>query len=286
MEIKSNLPETVYSAESLIRKPRKLLARMVWDLRKSRFLSWRLFVRNMAAQHRQTILGYLWLLLTPIVQTLLWVFLNSQGIINVGATDIPYPAFVLTGTLLWQGFSDAVQNPIQQIQAAKPMLAKIHFPHEAILLASFGQVLVNFGIRLLLLIIVFLWFRLPMSTSLLFAPLGILMLIGFGMMVGLFLTPLALLYGDVQRMLAMIMSLWFFVTPVIYPTPTEGSALFVTQLNPVTPILVTTRQMLSGGELTHLVSFTVVAAVTLIFSMFAWVIYRLAMPYLIERIGS
>jgi len=282
----SNLPETVYSPESKLRSPANLLRAMFADLRVSRFLAWRLFVRNMAAQHRQTVLGYLWLLLGPVAQTFLWVFLNSQKIINVGTTDIPYPAFVLTGTLLWSGFSDSIQNPIQQIQASKQMLTKIHFPHEAILIASFGQVLVNFGIRLLLLLVVFLWFRLPLTTSLLFAPLGILALIGFGMMVGLLLTPLAMLYGDVQRILSMVISLWFFVTPVIYPTPTKGWGALVTKFNPVTPLLVTTRQLLTGAEFTQLGPFFVVTAAALILSIFAWVVYRLAIPYLIERIGS
>ena len=280
------LTETIYSPESNMRNPGKLLVKMFEDLRTSRYLAWRLFVRNMAAQHRQTLLGYLWLLLVPVVQTLLWVFLNSQKIINVGTTDIPYPAFVLTGTLLWQGFADALLNPMQQVQASKQMLTKIHFPHEAILLAAMGQVLVNFGIRILLLIFVFLWFGLPIKASLLFAPLGILALIGFGMMVGLLLTPLALLYGDVQRILTMGISLWFFVTPVIYPSPTVGWAAIITSLNPVTPLLVTTRQLLTGGTVTMQSTFTIVSIGALILFLFGWIGYRLAIPYLIERIGS
>jgi homopolymeric O-antigen transport system permease protein len=284
--VNPKLPETVYSPESQLLSPGRLAGSMLADLRASRFLAWRLFVRNLAAQHRQTLLGYLWLLLVPAVQTLLWVFLNAQKVINVGATDIPYPAFVLTGTLLWQGFADALQVPIQQVQEAKQMLTKIHFPHEAILLASFGQVLVNFAIRLLLLAAVFLWFGLSLSWSLLLAPLGILAMIGFGMMVGLLLTPLSLLYGDVQRMLVMVVSLWFFVTPVIYPAPKAGLAALVTRLNPVTPLLVTTRQWLTGTAPTQLGPFVVVVGITFLLSFVGWVIYRLAMPHLIERIGS
>jgi lipopolysaccharide transport system permease protein len=281
-----NLIETVYTPESQLRSPIKLLGKMVADLQASRFLAWRLFVRNMAAQHRQTVLGYLWLLLVPVVQTLLWVFLNGQRIINVGATDIPYPAFVLTGTLLWQGFADALLTPMQQFQASKQMLIRIHFPHEAILLASLGQVLVNFSIRLVLVIVIYLWYGLPLTTSLLLAPLGILVLTAFGMMVSLLLTPLSLLYGDVQRMLVMIISLWFFVTPVIYPTPAGGWAALITRLNPVTSLLVTTRQWLTGAELTQPAPFVTVAAATLVLSLFGWVVYRLATPHLIERIGS
>ncbi|MDX2479878.1 MAG: ABC transporter permease, partial [Desulfuromusa sp.] len=274
------------SPESRLLRPHELFKDMFADLRSCRFLAWRLFVRNMAAQHRQTVLGYLWLLLVPIVQTLLWVFLNAQKVINVGVTDIPYPAFVLTGTLLWQGFADAIMTPIQQIQASKQMLTKIHFPHEAIMLASLGQVLVNFGVRLILMVIVYLWFGIPLTTSLLLAPLGILALLAFGMMLGLLLTPLSLLYGDVQKMLVMGLSIWFFITPVIYPPPTAGWAALMAKLNPVSPLLVTTRQWLTGSELTQLGPFTVVVVATLILSLFGWVVYRLAMPHLIERIGS
>lgn len=284
--MRPNLTETIYTPDSQLLNPAGLLRSMLADLRASRFLAWRLFVRNMAAQHRQTLLGYLWLLLVPVVQTLLWVFLNAQKVINVGATDIPYPAFVLTGTLLWQGFSDAIQTPIQQIQASKQMLTKIHFPHEAIMLAAMGQVLVNFGIRLVLLIVVFLWFDTPLTWSLLLAPLGIFGLMGFGIMIGLLLTPLGLLYGDVQKMLVMAISIWFFVTPVIYPTPVGGWAALMTSLNPVTPLLVTTRQWLTGAEPTLLGPFVAVVVATLILSLGGWILYRLAIPHLIERIGS
>ena len=166
------------------------------------------------------------------------------------------------------------------------MLTKIHFPHEAILLASIGQVLVNFGIRLLLLVVVFIWFKLPLTASLLLAPLGILVLVGFGMMLGLLLIPLSLLYEDVQKLLGMIISLWFFVTPVIYPTPTEGWGAVMTKLNPVAPLLVTCRQMLSGSELTQFGPFQIVTVITFVLFFVGWIVYRLAMPYLIERIGS
>lgn len=284
--MKPELPETIYTPESQLLKPLKLLGAMFADIRASRFLAWRLFVRNLSAQHRQTMLGYFWMLLGPVAQTLLWVFLNSQKVINVGHTDIPYPAFVLTGSLLWQGFVDALNCPMQQIMAARQMLTKIRFPHEAIILSGLGMVLVNLGIRLLLVVGVFVWFGLPLGWSLLLAPVGIVVLIGFGLALGLLLTPLALLYRDMQRILSMGVSIGFFITPVIYPTPTTGWAALVTKLNPVTPLLVTTRQWLTGGHASQLTPFLVVAAATLVIGLFGWVQYRLAIPHLIERIGS
>ena len=280
------LEKNIYTPDSYLRNPGGLAREMFRDLGRCRYLAWRLFIRNMTAQYRQTVLGFLWLLLPPLVQTAVWVFLNSQKILKVGVTDIPYPVFVLTGMLLWQVFSEALLSPQQHVSAAKSMLTKIRFPHEAILLAAIGQVLVNFLVRAGLLIMVLLWFDMPLSTSLFYAPIGVLALMGFGMMIGLLLLPFSLLYGDVQRLLVMAVSLWFFVTPVIYPVPTSNWAVFIANLNPMTPLLVTSRQLLTGGALTHLTPFLIITVVTLILSMVGWVFYRIAMPHLIERIGA
>ena len=107
------LPEVTYTPESLLRHPIKLARSMAHDLWASRELAWRLFVRNISAQYRQSLLGYLWAFLPPIFTTLIFVFLNSQKILNIGETGIPYPAYVMMGTLLWQGFVDALNSPIK-----------------------------------------------------------------------------------------------------------------------------------------------------------------------------
>ena len=281
-----DLPETIYSPESQMVNLPGLVHSIFADLLGCRFLAWRLFVRNLSAQYRQTALGYIWLFLPPIAITLTWVFLNSHNVLNAGATELPYPVFVLTGTLLWQGFVDALQAPGQQFQAAKSMLTKIHFPHEALLLAAIGGVLFNFLVRLLLLAITLLCYQIPLSTNMLFAPIGIFALLSLGFMVGVVLLPLALLYGDIQRLVMLITPVWFFLTPVVYPAPTQWPASLLSQLNPASSLLVTTRQWLTGTEVTHLPAFVVITTLTVILFFFGWLIYRLAMPHLIERIGS
>lgn len=284
--MKHDLSETVYSPESKLIDPRKLLLEMFADLISSRYLAWRLFVRNLSAQYRQTALGYLWLFLPPIATTITWVFLNSQKVLSVGATDIPYPVFVLTGTLLWQGFVDALQAPGMRFQESKAMLVKIHFPHEALLLAALGGVLFNFLVRLILLAIVFFWYEVPLSATQFLAPLGIFAFLALGFMVGVVLLPMAMLYGDIQRLLLLITPIWFFLTPVVYPAPTAWPSSLLSQLNPASPLLVTTRQWLTGGETTHLPAFVIVTALTIGLSFLGWMIYRMAMPHLIERIGA
>jgi ABC-type polysaccharide/polyol phosphate export permease len=78
------------------------------DLLASRELAWRLLVRNISAHYRQSLLGYAWAFVPPLFTTLIWVFLSSQNILDIGNNGMPYPLFVLTGTILWQNFVEAL----------------------------------------------------------------------------------------------------------------------------------------------------------------------------------
>ena len=140
------LKETVYSPDSELRNPGRLVHSMMSDLLASRELAWRLFVRNISAQYRQSLLGYFWAFIPPLFTTLIWVFLNSQNILDIGDTGMPYPLFVLTGTVLWQTFADALDSPLKLVSKSKAMLAKINFPREALILTRSGMVLFNFAI--------------------------------------------------------------------------------------------------------------------------------------------
>jgi lipopolysaccharide transport system permease protein len=280
------LSEVTYTPESLLRHPIKLTRAMAGDLWASRELAWRLFVRDINARYRQSLLGYFWAFLPPIVTTLTFVFLNSQKILNAGDTGIPYPAYVMVGTLLWQGFVDALNSPIKLVTSSKSMLVKINFPRESLILAGLGEVLFNFAIRLVLMLVVFVWFRISVTPMILLAPFGIMALMMLGLMIGILLTPLGVLYQDIGWGLAIFTSMWFFVTPVVYPPPTKFPASLLAKVNPVSPLLITTRDLLTTGKVSELGTFWIIVGITFFLILLGWVLYRLAMPHLVARIGA
>jgi lipopolysaccharide transport system permease protein len=280
------LAEVVYTSRSQLRNPSQLLHSMFLDLIASRELAWRLFVRNFSAQYRQTFLGYLWAFLPPIISTLTFTFLNSQKIFQVGETAVPYPVYVMIGLLLWQLFVDALNSPIRLVTASKSMLTKINFPREALILTAVYEVLFNFCIRLVLLIVVFLCYQMSVSWTFLLIPLGIVLLLAFGLMIGIALTPLSILYQDIERALGLATYLWFFLTPVIYPPPTSGLAVSLIRLNPVSPLLNTTRDWLTNGRCFIPADFLIIGCFTLFALFLGWIIYRLAMPHLVARMSS
>ncbi len=87
---------------------------------------------------------------SALANTAVWLFLNASGIVRMGETVLPYPVYVFTGTMLWAIFMEAASAPLQQTTAAKPMLAKINFPREALIVSGNYQTLFNAGIKIAL----------------------------------------------------------------------------------------------------------------------------------------
>lgn len=131
------MEEVVYSAESQLRSPARFAADTWADLRVSPGLAWRLFLHTLRANYRRSWLGYLWLLAPPLATTATWVFLSAARVLNVGATETPYTVYVLTGTMLWQVFADAINSPLQQLSNARAILTKSRVPRGLALAVGF-----------------------------------------------------------------------------------------------------------------------------------------------------
>jgi lipopolysaccharide transport system permease protein len=280
------LREVVYTPKSQLRYPRQFLQSMWRDLLASRELAWRLMVRDISAQYRQSFLGIVWAFLPPIALALVFVILNSRKLINIGETNIPYPAFAMFGTVLWQVFVDSLNAPLRVVTASKPMLAKINFPNEALILSGMGQTLFNVGIKLLILITVLIIYKMPLTWGAPLSLLAILVLVLLGTTFGLLITPIGILYTDVARALGLVTGLWFFITPVVYPPPTSFPFSLLAVLNPVSPILVGARDLATQGVLQNPIPFFVVTSTMLVVLGVSWVIYRLAIPILVERMSA
>jgi lipopolysaccharide transport system permease protein len=277
---------TVYSPEAGLRKPIHMVRAMFNDLRNSRGLAWRLFIRNFSAMYRQSLLGFVWALVPPLLTTLVWVFLNGQRIINIEDPGVPYPAFVLTSVLLWSVFAQALLAPITSMMQGKSIIVKINFPREALILAAFYQIMFDFFIKLALIVMVFIVFNVTPAVTVILAPLGVIALIISGMALGMILLPVGMLYTDIQKVILAITPFWMLLTPVIYPAPREGIATVLNRYNPVSPLLSTTRDWMFKGASEFIIPFLWISGGSLILMLLGMILFRLAMPIIIERFGS
>lgn len=264
----------------------RLIREMWLDLWASRELAWLLMVRDISAHYRQSFLGFAWAFLPPIVMALGFTLAGNARVINVAATELPYPAYVIFSMILWQTFVEALNGPVQAVANAKSMLSRINFPREAIVLAKLGEVFFNFGIKLILVLAVFFWYQMPITKAALLAPFALLSLILLGTFFGLLLAPLGVLYQDVTHGLTVFTGLWLFLTPVVYPVPSAGTFATIVRTNPVTPLLATTRELATTGIVSDPYRFLAVSVIAIVGLFVTWVGFRLAMPFVIERVSS
>ena len=166
------------------------------------------------------------------------------------------------------------------------MLARINLPREAILVSALAQVLLGFLVRLRLACRRACRFRIALPITAVLFPLGILSLVLVGFVVGVLLTPLGLLYNDVQQTLPVLTTFLMLLTPVVYPPPASGFAATVIALNPLTPLVSATRDWLTVGSTAHLGLFLAYTTVAFALLFAGWVVFRVAMPHLIARFGS
>lgn len=273
------MTDTVYSSDAELRHPGRFFQGAWEDLRRTPRVAWRLFRSGVQARYRRTWLGYLWLLLPTAGTAAVWVYVRSRGVIETGSIRVPYVVYALSGTILWQVFAEALMAPLQQLTANRQLITRNRVPHEALILAGVLETLLNSLVRFILLAAVMIWMGVSPGREVLLVPFGVIALALLGLALGVLAAPAGLLYEDVARLLTLFTGFWFFLTPVVYPAPASG----VMRLNPVTPLLETTRQWLTSPA--PLAGFAWVTASATAALLLAWLLQRLARPHVTARSG-
>jgi lipopolysaccharide transport system permease protein len=280
------LPTHTYTPASPLAQPGLLWREMRQDLWAGRELAWRLAVRDISAQYRQSVLGVLWALINPLTTTAVWLFLSASRLVQVADTGLPYPVFVFTGTLLWSILIDAFNAPLQQVSTNKPLLAKINFPREALILTGIYQTLFNAAIKLGILLLVLPFLGIHPGWGGLLIPVGILAMALTGNALGLAITPLGVLYGDIGRGIPLITQFLMYLSPVVFPLATTGWTGTVMRLNPLTPLILNARAWFTGQPPQLLGEWALTLGGSAVLLLLVWMVYRLAMPILIERMSA
>ena len=276
------LETKVYQKESG-RSLGSLLKESFKDIHKSRFLSRQLAERDIKAQYRQSYLGILWAFITPLATAGVWIILNLSGTVNVTETGVPYPVFAFTGTLIWSIITESINAPTQSTNSSKGLLTKINFPKEALVISGIYKLLFNSFIKIVLLVVLVFLFETGFHWSLLLLPLCILGAILFGTTIGLLLTPLSMLYKDIGKIIGFGTSFLMYITPVVYPVAKEGLMKSLMEINPLSPIIVTSRDMVTGTSPGSLPYFLLVLLVCVPLFLLALLFYRVSIPIIVER---
>jgi len=264
----------------------KLFKESITDIVSSRFLAKQLAIRDIKAQYRQSYLGILWAFITPLTTAFVWVFLNATGTIQLTDTGVPYPVYAFSGTLIWSILKEAINSPTTSTNSAKGIMSKINFPKEALILSGIYKLLFNSSVKIILLIVFVFAFGIGFHTSLLLFPLAILGAVLFGTTIGLFLTPIAMLYKDIGKIVTLGLGLLMYVTPVVYAIPEEGIMKTIMEWNPFTPIILTTRDFVLGTEPVYMIYFSGLFLISIPMFFIGLLFYRISIPIIVERMSA
>lgn len=278
--------EKTYTAESPLKNPRIFFGQMISDVITSRDLAWRLFIRSISTQYRQTAFGYFWALFPPLISSFTFILLNSQGYLGPDNMGVPYPVFVVIGSVFFSLFVDSLNAPLKIVNASKGILIKINFPRESLIIASIFEVLFSFGIKLILIIASLLIFKVPLQSTALLAVFPVISILLLGFMLGILLVPIGMLFSDITYGLGVITSALILLCPVAFLPPNTGVLGFLVSINPLTPLIMAGRDFMILGISDYVLPMFMIFGISLILVFFCWIIFRISMPIIIERMGS
>lgn len=282
--MKKNLK--IYTPDSALKKPLRLFKDIAHDLRSSYDLTVKLALRDISAQYRQTFLGYFWAILPPILTSLVFIILNKSTVINISSSKIPYVAFVFSGTIFWQLFVDSANAPLKFVIQNKSMLTKINFPRESIILAGIIQVLFSLLIKFVLLAGILFYLKIYFDINFASFFLSTISILLFGTLFGMFLVPAGVLYTDIQQALAVVFPALMLLTPVVYAPSDTGLLAKINIYNPLTYLIMSARDSLFFHDSFYYSTCLKIAIFSLFFLFLSFIVYRVSLPHLIERMEA
>lgn len=235
------------------------------DFWNRRDLLWHMTIRHLRGQYKQSVLGYAWAFVNPLSQMVIMSFVFST-ILRVATPDqVPYPLFLFVGLVPWLFFSSALASGTDSVTGAASLVTKVYFPREVLPTAAVFTKLVDlfFGFVILAGMMVY-YGRFPEATAYWFPLLfGIHLIFVLGLTYPL--AALNLYFHDVRFLVGVVLTLWFYMTPVIYPIDTVPQKYqWVFDLNPNALFINAYRRVILYGENPELSRVLVGAAIAAI----------------------
>lgn len=225
--------------------------RELWEYRGLFFF---LIRRDIKLRFQQTVIGFLWILLQPLIQMLIFYVILGV-LIGVPTNGIPYPIFFLSAFVVWQFFTQVVNYSAFSLVGNIGVIVKSYFPRLALPLSTVGTALVDFAVSFLLLLVFLLMNgNYPITFRYLLLPVLLVITIIFSSGVGLLFGALMVVFRDTKNFLNFVLMMWMYITPIAYPTsiaPEKYRVLFY--LNPLTSLVDAYRWVFLGqGSLPRL----------------------------------
>ncbi len=230
--------------------------------------------REVKQRYKQSVLGYAWVMLNPFFQMLVMAFVFNF-LLRVQDLGVPYAIFLYAGLLPWTLFANSLGSSVNALVGNAGLLTKIYFPREIFILSTILAKMIDFLLASTVFVAMMIWYQIPITWNVLwFVPIFLIqMLFTYGL--SLIVAAFNLFYRDIQYILGLVIMVWMYLTPVIYPTEMFPDRYrFIFQLNPMAVFVNAYRQVILGGGAPNFMSLGIGLFVSVVLTIIGYGIFK------------
>lgn len=223
------------------------------ELAQYKELVWMFVKRNFSTQYKQTILGPAWLIITPLINTLISTFVFGS-IAQISSGTVPYFLFYMAANTIWSYFAKCMNTTSSTFTGNVDIFSKVYFPRMTLPISTVIFNLFNFFIQLIMFLCFMLYFWLTGAAIcpniwLLYVPVLILQTALLGLGFGIIVSALTTKYRDLTVLVGFGIQLWMYITPIIYTSGSIENNLYkiAYYINPMAPVVETFRYAFLGA---------------------------------------
>ena len=236
--------------------------------------------RTFTVTYQQTVLGPLWIIINPILSSLIYMFVFGH-IADVGTAGIPQILFYFVSSAVWEIFAFSLTKNSQTFVANAYLFSKVYFPRICVPISNMIVSILKFLIQLLIIIALLITFVVrgnvaPMWELYPLLPLLFLQMAIFGMSVGVLISSVTTKYRDLLAVVNLLVNLWMYGSAVVYPIQSvpDGILKILVKINPVSEMMELIRMILLGEGEFDLLYYLVGLTVTVLLFFFSIVIFN------------
>ena len=238
-----------------------------------------LVARELKARYRGSVLGFFWSFFNPLLLLLVYSFVFSYVLKTAEDKRVqPFALFMFCGILPWTWFSSSLMESAGVLISGGNLIKKVLFPAEILPIVTVLSNMVHFFFGLAILAAFLVWHQRPLNIwELSLFPVVVLIQLVLTAGFALLLSALTVHFRDLRDILANLLTLWFFATPIIYPyfTFADGSwQAKLLKVNPFTHLAITYQEILFfEGPVGHLKWVLVLGALSILFFFFSYFVF-------------
>ena len=216
------------------------------EIKRYRDVFYFLVMRDIKIRYKQTILGGVWAIIQPFFSMVVFSLFFGK-LAHLPSDGVPYPIFNFTAMVAWTYFANAVTGSGNSVIGNTNLISKVYFPRIIIPLIPVLAGVLDFSIAFSILIFLMFYFQVYPSSMVFLLPFLVFLMILTASGVGTFLAALNAKYRDIKYTTPLLVQLWMFASPVVYPASMVPEKYrFIYSLNPLTGVIEGFRSVLLG----------------------------------------